>query len=444
MMRVSLLVGLMFFGIISLNGQGKFGATPEDSVTCLQSVSVGDENYKNKQYNEALKYYKIVISVCPKARKSAFANTAKIYSGKVKQAKNNPEVKELMIDSLMLIYDGRIANFGQRGYVLEKKGRDHLKYRPKQPEVAYAMFEEALRLRGNKMGASSIGKMYKARYRMFKMDMCTKEELIEQYPVLKAIADFNIKNSKKEKNIKNYKTANENLLQYFKEVASCEDLVGAFKPKFEGNPNDVELISGVLELLNAKECEDSDFYIAVAKRLQELSPSPLAAWSIANWYVKKEKCTEAINYYIEAFSLADSLPEAEKASFKVKAALRAGYCYLSKGEYSNAKLMANKALSVDKYSGEAYMIIGDAYYGGSASVGENPCAKKAGNWAAVDKYQKALAKDAELKAKIGKKIANAKSRYPSKEQCFFYTINEGDSYKVIGWINETTTARFNN
>ena len=63
------------------------GATPEDSVTCLQSVSVGDENYKNKQYNEALKYYKIVISVCPKARKSAFANTAKIYSGKVKQQK---------------------------------------------------------------------------------------------------------------------------------------------------------------------------------------------------------------------------------------------------------------------------------------------------------------------------------------------------------------------
>ena len=49
MMRVRLLAGLMFFGIISLNGQGKFGATPEDSVTCLQSVSVGDENYKNKQ-----------------------------------------------------------------------------------------------------------------------------------------------------------------------------------------------------------------------------------------------------------------------------------------------------------------------------------------------------------------------------------------------------------
>ena len=67
------------------------------------------------------------------------------------------------------------------------------------------MFEEALRLRGNKMGAGAIVYMYKARYRMFKMDMCTKEELIEQYPVLKAIADFNIKNSKKEKNIKTIK-----------------------------------------------------------------------------------------------------------------------------------------------------------------------------------------------------------------------------------------------
>ena len=44
---------------------------------------------------------------------------------------------------------------------------------------------------------------------------------------------------------------------------------------------------------------------------------------------------------------------------------------------------------------------------------------------------------------IGKKIANAKSRFPSKEDCFFYGINEGDSYTIGGWINETTSARFN-
>jgi len=441
-MKVRLLLALALLGTMSLSAQ-KYGATPEDSITCIQYISLGNENYTNKTYDEALRYYKLIYQICPKASLKAYANGAKIYSGKVKQAKADPALKDLLVDSLMWTYDLRIENFGRRGYVLEKKGRDYLKYRPKQPEVAFAMFEESFNLRGNKMGAGAIVYMYKAKYKMYKKDMCTKEELIELYPVLKAVADYNIKNSKREKTVSNYKTANENLLQYFKEVASCDDLVKAFQPKFEASPNDVELISSILELLNAKECEDSDFYIAVAKRLQELSPSPLAAWSIANWYVKKQDCANAVDFYLEAFALADSLADSEKAPFKVKAALRAGYCYLSKGQYAKAKLMANKALGVDQSCGEAYMIIGDAYYGGASSVGDNDCANKAGNWAAVDKYQVAAAKDPELKAKIGKKIANAKSRYPSKEQCFFYTINEGDAYTVGGWINETTTAKFN-
>ncbi len=421
----------------------KFGATPEDSVNCIQSISLGDENYKNKQYNEALKYYKILFEICPKARKGAYQKVPKIYKAKIKAAKGNPELKELLVDSLMAVYDMRIEHFGQRGFVLEKKASDHIKYRPKQPEIAYEMFEEALKLRGNKMGAGAIVYMYKARYAMYKQGKCTKTDVIELYAILKAIADYNIKNGKSEKKINNYKTSNENLLQFFKEVASCEDLVTAFKPRFEANQNDAEMIRGVLELLNAKECEDSDFYIAVAKRLQELSPSPLAAWSIANWYVKKQKCPEAIDYYLEAFALADSLPEVDKAPFKIKAALRAGYCYLSNGQYAKAKLMASRALSVDKSNGEAYMMIGDAYFGGASSCGDNDCDKRAGNWAAVDKYQIALAKDPSLKEKIGNKIAKAKSRFPGKQDCFFYGINEGDSYTVKGWINETTTARFN-
>ena len=159
------------------------------------------------------------------------------------------------------------------------------------------------------------------------------------------------------------------MLQIFKEVASCEDLVSAFQPRFDKSKDNVEAVREILQLLNAKECEESEFYIVVAKRLQELDPSPLAAWSIANWYVKKGQCPMAVDYYTEAFALADSLPEGEKIPFKIKAATRAGQCYLSNGQYAKAKLMANRALSLDQNLGEAYMILGDAYFGGAKLLG---------------------------------------------------------------------------
>jgi tetratricopeptide (TPR) repeat protein len=293
------------------------------------------------------------------------------------------------------------------------------------------------------MGAGAIVYMYKARYDMYKQGKCEKTDVIDLYPKLKAIADYNIKNGKNEKKVANYKTGADNLLQFFKEVASCEDLVAAFKPRFEANPDDVDNTKSILELLNAKECDDTDFYIAVAKKYQELQPSPLAAFSIANWYVKKTQCSSAIDYYLEAFALADSLPDEEKNPFKVKASIRAAYCYLSNGQYAKAKLMAQKALSVESNLGEAYMIIGDAYAGGSGSWGDNECTKRAAYWAAVDKYQIAIAKDPSLKDKVSPKIGRAKSRYPEKNECFFHTINEGSTLTVGGWINETVTVRFN-
>lgn len=440
-MRVRVLLGIFMLASMSMSAQ-KFGATPEDSLTCVQNISLGNERYGQKAYADAAKFYLKAIGVCPKAQKTPYVNSAKSYQKLISGAKGNADLKDKLIDTLMMVYDLRIESFGQRGYVLEKKASDHLKYRSKQPEVAFKMFEEAYELRGNKMGAGAIVYMYKSKYDMYKQGKCEKSEVIELYPVVKAIADFGIKNGKNEKTKSNYSTSADNLLQIFKEVASCEDLVSSFQPRFEAQKDDVESVRGILELLNAKECEETDFYIVVAKRLQELEPSPLAAWSIANWYVKKQNCGDAIDYYLEAFALADALDAAEKDPFKVKASIRAAYCYLSNAQYAKVKLMANKALSIDPNNGEAYMLLGDAYSGGASSFGEDACAKRSGHWAAADKYAAAMSKDPSLKDKAASKLSKAKSRFPSKSECFFIGVKEGDSYSVGGWINETTTARF--
>ena len=56
-------------------------------------------------------------------------------------------------------------------------------------------------------------------------------------------------------------------MEFFKQVADCADLVKAFTPKYEKDPENIEQLKEILSLLNTKECDDVDFYIIVAKKL---------------------------------------------------------------------------------------------------------------------------------------------------------------------------------
>jgi len=49
--------------------------------------------------------------------------------------------------------------------------------------------------------------------------------------------------------------------------------------------------------------------------------------------------------------------------------------------------------------------------------------------------------DGSVAATANTKITNAKGHFPKKQDCFFESMNDGDSYTVGCWINETTTVR---
>ena len=442
MMKKLMLAMAILVSVTALNAQ-KFGTSPEDSLECIKNLSLYQDYYRQKQFDESLTYWRNVYTYCPKVSKGIYIKGVKLYEKKIKKTKEDKVLKELLIDTLMMVYDARIVHFGQRGLVLGRKAADVIQHRSSELEAAYKMFEESLELQGNDMEAGALVYMYRTKYKIYKKGLCQKDEVISLYPKLKAIADYNVKNSTREKDKVNYQKTSDNLLEFFKQVAECEDLVKAFKPKFEKDPENVEQLKEILSLLNTKECDDADFYITIAKKLQEKEPSAVAAWSIANWYVKKKDCATAIPFYEEAYKLADNMEEKEEiAPFKSKAILRAGLCHLSAGQYASAKQKALKALTIDPNSGDAYMMLGDAYLGGASTWGENACEKGAGYWAAVDKYQIAISKDASLREGANNKIAKAKSRYPEKSECFFIGKNEGDEIKVGSWINETTKVRF--
>ncbi len=412
--------------------QGKYGASPEDSLTCVQNLSVYSEYYKQKAYDNAIPAWKKAMVVCPKSSKNMYVRGVTMYQKRIVKEKD-PARKRELLDTLYWIYDRRIEFFGEEAKVKGRKGGDILRFDKENLVDAYKTLGESVELAKEKTDAAVLVAYYKSMYKMYKKGKVKKEALVEMYPTLMDYVDANRNGKKAAK----YKKAEENLQKMFAPVADCPDLIGLFTPKFEATPDDVKLLKNVLKLMDAKECTDADLYIKVAVRLNELEPSATSAYSIGNWYLKKVKYKEAVGYFLQAAELAEDDAKKEESY------LRAAAAYLGSRDYPNVRGAARKVLSVNPNNGEAYILIGDAYSGSSKNCGENDCEKRAGYWAAFDMYAKAKAVDSNVADKAGKKMGQVKAQFPKKADCFFQGFNEGDAYNVGCWIGEATKVRVN-
>ncbi|MEM9022574.1 MAG: tetratricopeptide repeat protein, partial [Bacteroidota bacterium] len=332
-------------------------------------------------------------------------------------------------------YDQRIANFKQEGYVLGRKGSDMLKYRRKEPRAAYDVLAKSLELQGNKMEAGAMVYMYQALYYSYKKEKAQVEELFDVFSKVMPVIDYGEANGKNDKAKGRYTNARTKIEEIFSKVADCPSLVSIFTPKFEATPDDKELLKTILKLMDRKDCSDEALYTDAAVKLNELEPSAEAAYGIAQSKAKKDNCAEAVTYYKQAAELT------EDEELKSKSLLNAAKCYLFMGQGQAARTYAQKALGVKGSLGEAYLVIANAYAKSAKSCGDNNCTNRSAYWAAVDKCVRAKSVDPSVAAKANKLIAGFSAQFPKKEDCFFHSINEGDSYTVGCWINETTTVR---
>ena len=115
--------------------------------------------------------------------------------------------------------------------------------------------------------------------------------------------------------------------------------------------------------------------------------------------------------------------------------------YLEHKEYEKARDNALKALEIDSLSGRAYLMIGYAYTEFSKSPEVKYFPKCMIYCLAVDKFQKAMEVDPNVKERA-EMLIKLYTRYFLSREDIFSEIREGDKYKVGYWINEETTVRF--
>jgi len=427
------IVAFLLVGASAFAQGGKYGATPEDSLECITNLSLYIEFYKQKNYKDAMNGWRKAVNICPKSRKSLYINGGKMYKSFIKEEQDGAK-KELLIDTLLTLFDKRIESFGEEGMVLGQKGGAMMKYRKADPMAAYEVLKKAHELQGNDLEAGAVVYYYQAAYKSYKKKLLEKEVLFDLFQQLSDVVDYNMINGD-EKSKKRYTTAQANLEKMFGSIATCPDLVEIYQPKFEATPTDTVLLKAILKIFDKRDCGEEELYVNAAIELHKIKPTCTSAYAIAQGKAKKKDYSGALEFYknVEELGCDDVLKE--------KALMQASSCYLALKQYQSSASYARKVLAINPNNGEAYLNIGDAYGGYSSKCADTECTKRAGYWAAVDVYAKAKSIDASVAAKANKKIGAAKAQFPEKEKCFFEGINAGTSFTLPCWIGVTTTVR---
>ena len=418
--------------------QNKWGA---DSVTTAKKLSLFNQYYQEKKYVEAFPYWKYLFENAPCIQKRITFSGPYIIKKVLREEEYKSRFKGL-VDTLLSCHDKRIEFFGQEGYVLGKKADDMAKLSPSNREEALILFSKSLQMQGDNTKYDVPKDFIYAGVKQYKKNDLSLDSLFmildEVTPIIDAnIAIYTAESVSAKDSAKGVKwlATQDAVIGMMKPYLDCDKLEELKKPYYADKKSDVAWLKSTVKLLDRGGCESKAFYLECSEALFALEPSSEAALGLAKAFGKQGDDTKAVVYYTKA---ADLAPNGDaKYDIWIKLAKTAK----NNKQYSTVREYARKALAINANSGEAYILIGDAYAASATSCGSGDLGRGGVYLVAVDKYVRAKSVDPSAAEAAQAKINKYTGYFPEKEVAFFKGINNGDSYRVDCWIGESTTVR---
>lgn len=422
----------------------------EQNRDFMNTYSLYNEYYKQGNYESALPHWKKVFNKYPKSIKNVYIQGAKMYDHFIENAET-PEEREKYIDQLMKIYDKRIKYFGEKGYVLGRKATDFLDYKlntdtPPEGEAlketmkkGYEWLNQSIEEQQTETELPIFVLMMQTTRSLFKLGEIPKETVVRNFDKCNNLLNTIKSETEEEKKLEDISKVQAYIEEIFGSsgAADCEALISIFQPQYEENKEDAEFIKGMLRRLGDANCDESQLFAQATERLYELEPSAEAAFNMARRYVQRNETERAKKYYQEAMDQETDDDLLAKYYYEY-----AYFVFAKENALSEARSYARKALDINPDYCEALMLIGDIYVAASKSFGDDAFDKASVFWLAVDYFERARRAGQDCAVDASQKVSTYRKYFPNKEEAFFRDVQEGESYKVGGWINETTTARF--
>lgn len=403
----------------------------DDSLRCLRNTSLYSTYYDNKDYNMAVQFWRPVFNECPGSSKNTYIKGETMYKDLFRKSGN-----KAYIDTLMMILDQRTKYFNEAAAnnlrksiaLYELGGND-----PVLAKQSFDLIKEVVRT-----SPQSLDHTYSTLYmavaaKCFSLNVIESPEVISAYTEAMSAINPQILNKPDDAR---YLNARKNIDAVFKSsgAADCQSLENIFASGVDTNPKDTAMLRKVSTLLSEAGCKESELYFKVTTLLYDFERTSASATQLAEMNMARKKYNEAEKYYTEAIGL-ESDPLTKSSLLTKLATLE-----LTSDNKPSARDFAKTAYSLDNKNGNALFIIAESYAG--ARIGES-FDNQTVYWVVVDYLIRARNTDPTLKEQADERIAIYSRLFPTKEEAFFRSlVDEGASYQVGGWVNESTTVRF--
>ena len=427
----------------------KKGAQPEvvapvvetlSDEECMVNLSLFHESVKNKQFEEAYGFWLPVYQSRPDLNKAIYTDGAEILDYRYQQI-TDENARKALRDSILKLHDDRIQYFDDAkypdAYVLGLKAMDYLKYYAEDELAmpAYGWLKESVSTLGAKAQITVLRKFVEVSYNIYKSNTDQYgDQFLADYQLASAtldqIAAAGGKNAEHAASQKAYVDR----LYAASGAADCGQMDQMYASVVAESANDLEKLGSIMKLYRRLGCTESEVYFAAAEHSHKLQPTAESAAGCAQMCIKKDDLNGAVEYYKQALSMVTA--DEDKADYLYRLA----NVYVSLKNYQQGVTYAQQALDIEPEDGRCYLLIGLCY--ASAKIYDDPILARSVYWVACDMFNKAKAVDTSCASDANKLIATYAQYFPSKEDVFFHReLNEGQSFRVGGWVNKTTTCR---
>ena len=410
----------------------------EDSLNCLKYLSFYSERFnKDEKDPMALVNWRLAYKYCPAtASENIFVNGTKMMNNlrrTVKDAKYRSEIA----DTILMLQDQRLANYPKNKVsILNNKGQYIINFKSSDTQYMYDNLSQITDELGNNTKSYILSALMQSAVALYREDKLSADDIIALYERVGGIIDVaQPRNDKEAASIAEDKEKIESIFAASK-VASCDNLIAIFTPRFEADPENLALVSKIVQLMNtADDCASNDLYLKAVTSMYKLDPSYRSAYALFRLNQARGNVADAGRYLEEAIASPDS-DEATDAQYNYELSLFA-YKNGMRGKAADA---ARKAIDLDHgFAGKAYMILGNLW---ASAVCTDDVDKYARFWAATDYFQKARSADPSLADDAAASIAGVAKYYPEASEIFMYDLSAGQSYTVsCGGLSASTTVR---
>ena len=462
-----------------------------DTIQTKNNRSNYTEYYKQGSFKDAYEPWEWLVTNAPKSTKNLYIHGPKMLRALIEKTENEIE-KQKLIDVLIGIYDKRLYYYpGKEGYVLALKGKDMYKYRSSTIEElkqCRSVLKESFLIDGLNSTATTINYYFIVSLKLFQKKELNQQDLMTLFSDVSEVVDYReasisqdifevnsdstkTLSSKEKKELskleaelsrleKAKKSVNNN---FEKIITSCDQLVALYEgfdrftinqewnkrqksydktyTEFKSSGDiekDLKWLNRTAEIFIKKDCLESEFYLTVVTLLHEMNPTPESAFKMGKRQYAKKKYSEAISYFKEAFEneSSDNIKKSKYAFYTAAASALVG-------SNSTARNYAQKAAEFRKNWGDPYILIGKLYAQTASKCGTDPASKKAGYWAAIDKFQLAKRIDKKSEREANKLISDYSKRVPTKSLWRDNVQNpDSKTYQINCWYKETVRVRF--